>query len=99
MKQEALGRIVMWSPSRRGFVSARFCCGRFVFTRKNIHDFASTLTAADIQFGYAAITWGGNDLQAIKEISEVAIVAYSCVEHLKGMPTKAQRIGRAVGKQ
>ena len=24
-----------------------------------------------IQFGYAAITWGGNDLQAIKEISEL----------------------------
>jgi len=28
-------------------------------------------SAADIKFGYAAITWGGNDLQAIKEISEV----------------------------
>jgi inosose dehydratase len=27
--------------------------------------------ASDIKFGYAAITWGGNDLQAIKEISEV----------------------------
>ncbi len=26
---------------------------------------------ADILFGYAAITWGGNDLQAIKDISEV----------------------------
>src|SRR5260370_39172943 len=24
-----------------------------------------------IQFGYAAITWGGNDAQAIKEISEL----------------------------
>ena len=24
-----------------------------------------------IQFGYAAITWGGNDLQAIKDISEL----------------------------
>ena len=26
---------------------------------------------AQILFGYAAITWGGNDLQAIKEISEI----------------------------
>ena len=62
----------MWSPSRRGFVfglgsvaAASFLPGRTFI------DFASTLTAADIQFGYAAITWGGNDLQAIKEISEV----------------------------
>jgi inosose dehydratase len=30
-----------------------------------------TLGPAAIQFGYAAITWGGNDLQAIKDISEL----------------------------
>src|ERR1700740_253528 len=24
-----------------------------------------------IRFGYAAITWGGNDLQAVKDVSEV----------------------------
>lgn len=27
---------------------------------------------ADIRFGYAAITWGGNDLQAIKDISSLS---------------------------
>jgi inosose dehydratase len=27
--------------------------------------------AADIRLGYASITWGGNDLQAIKDISEI----------------------------
>ena len=26
---------------------------------------------SDIRFGYAAITWGGNDVQAIKDVSEV----------------------------
>lgn len=26
---------------------------------------------SEIRFGYAAITWGGNDMQAIKEVSEV----------------------------
>lgn len=30
-----------------------------------------TPAAADIQLGYAAITWGGNDLQAIKDVSEL----------------------------
>lgn len=30
-----------------------------------------TLAPAAIQFGYASITWGGNDLQAIKDISEL----------------------------
>lgn len=30
-----------------------------------------TLGSEAIQFGYAAITWGGNDLQAIKDISEL----------------------------
>jgi inosose dehydratase len=35
--------------------------------------FAAGLTRAPqrIRFGYAAITWGGNDLQAIKEVAEV----------------------------
>ena len=28
-------------------------------------------SASAIRFGYAAITWGGNDLQAIKDVSEV----------------------------
>ena len=30
-----------------------------------------TLAPSRIRFGYAAITWGGNDLQAIKEVGEV----------------------------
>ena len=30
-----------------------------------------TPAPAQIQFGYAAITWGGNDLQAIQDISEI----------------------------
>jgi inosose dehydratase len=30
-----------------------------------------TPAPAHIQFGYAAITWGGNDLQAIQDISEI----------------------------
>src|ERR1700730_2027095 len=30
-----------------------------------------SLAPAQIRFGYAAITWGGNDLQAIKDISEI----------------------------
>jgi len=30
-----------------------------------------TPSASEIRFGYAAITWGGNDLQAIKDVSEV----------------------------
>src|SRR6266404_3735344 len=30
-----------------------------------------TSSASEIRFGYAAITWGGNDLQAIKDVSEV----------------------------
>ncbi|HEX8186568.1 MAG TPA: sugar phosphate isomerase/epimerase, partial [Blastocatellia bacterium] len=34
-------------------------------------DRAITPAPPDIRFGYAAITWGGNDMQAIKEISEV----------------------------
>ncbi len=35
--------------------------------------FAEPITPApaDIRFGYAAITWGGDDLQAIKDVSEV----------------------------
>jgi inosose dehydratase len=35
--------------------------------------FAGTLTqaAAPFQFGYAAITWGGNDVQAIKDIASL----------------------------
>src|SRR4029450_7332591 len=28
-------------------------------------------TSGKIRFGYAAITWGGDDLQAIKDVSEV----------------------------
>lgn len=30
-----------------------------------------TRAPADIRFGYAAITWGGNDAQAIKDISDI----------------------------
>ncbi len=30
-----------------------------------------TPAPAQIQFGYAAITWGGNDLQAIQDVSEI----------------------------
>src|SRR6266498_190466 len=30
-----------------------------------------TRAAADIRFGYAAITWAGNDVQAIKDISDI----------------------------
>src|SRR6185369_13888717 len=30
-----------------------------------------TPAPSEIRFGYAAITWGGNDMQAIKEISEL----------------------------
>ncbi|MGA9767534.1 MAG: sugar phosphate isomerase/epimerase [Blastocatellia bacterium] len=30
-----------------------------------------TPAPSEIRFGYAAITWGGNDLQAIKDVSEV----------------------------
>ena len=30
-----------------------------------------TPAPAQIHFGYAAITWGGNDLQAIRDISEI----------------------------
>jgi inosose dehydratase len=34
-------------------------------------DRSITPAPAQIQFGYAAITWGGNDLQAIQDISEI----------------------------
>ena len=34
-------------------------------------DRPTTPAPAQIRFGYAAITWGGNDLQAIQDISEV----------------------------
>jgi len=34
-------------------------------------DIPITPYASEIRFGYAAITWGGNDLQAIKDVSEV----------------------------
>ncbi|QMU30637.1 sugar phosphate isomerase/epimerase family protein [Adhaeribacter radiodurans] len=33
--------------------------------------FAAALAASGIKFGYSAITWGGNDVQAIKEISQL----------------------------
>ena len=39
-----------------------------------LSDFASlqkTTAPAPITFGYASITWGGNDLQAIKDVSEL----------------------------
>jgi hypothetical protein len=34
-------------------------------------DKAITPAPSEIRFGYAAITWGGNDMQAIKDVSEV----------------------------
>src|SRR5713101_4343205 len=34
-------------------------------------DGSITPASAQIRFGYAAITWGGNDLQAIQDISEI----------------------------
>src|SRR4051812_18573034 len=34
-------------------------------------DKAITPAPSEIRFGYAAITWGGDDMQAIKDISEV----------------------------
>src|SRR5713226_8806754 len=34
-------------------------------------DRSITPAPAQIRFGYAAITWGGNDLQAIEDISEI----------------------------
>ena len=36
---------------------------------------------AQILFGYAAITWGGNDLQAIKEISEIGSSRPTTIRH------------------
>jgi inosose dehydratase len=38
---------------------------------RSYFDNAITPSASEIRFGYAAITWGGNDLQAIKDVSEV----------------------------
>src|SRR6185369_1306356 len=61
----------MWTLSRRGFV---FGLGSALATSLLTEKFlimASPMDSADIKFGYAAITWGGNDLQAIKEISEI----------------------------
>src|SRR6185369_17025361 len=61
----------MWTLSRRGFV---FGLGSALATSLLTEKFlimASPMDSADIKFGYAAITWGGNDLQAIKEISAV----------------------------
>src|SRR6267142_3718147 len=34
-------------------------------------DHPITRAPAQIHFGYAAITWGGNDVQAIQQISEI----------------------------
>lgn len=35
------------------------------------HNLAMTPAPSEMRFGYAAITWGGNDLQAIKDVGEV----------------------------
>lgn len=36
------------------------------------------LPRAQLRFGYAAITWGGNDRQAIDDIAALGSVASSC---------------------
>lgn len=57
--------------SRRQFIIG---VGRVVaLSALPIDAFGSLLTPAPpaVQFGYASITWGGNDLQAIKDISEL----------------------------
>ncbi len=44
-----------------------------LYTPVDLSYFERSITPAPahIQFGYAAITWGGNDLQAIQDISEI----------------------------
>jgi len=56
--------------SRRSFVAG---LGSLAAAFAVPNELASVLTRAPqkIRFGYAAITWGGNDLQAIKEVGEV----------------------------
>jgi inosose dehydratase len=50
-------------------------------------------TAADIRIGYAAITWGGNDLKAIEEISAVGYrgvqLRSNCIDEF-GSPQKVR---------
>lgn len=65
--------------SRRGFIIGVGSLGaasvfpvRQLASGLNFSYLNNGITAAsEIQFGYAAITWGGNDVQAIKDISEV----------------------------
>jgi inosose dehydratase len=59
------------SLSRRRFLVSLGSLGTAVVLPK--HTLASALAPArsQIRFGYAAITWGGDDLQAIKDIGEV----------------------------
>ena len=52
--------------SRRDFIAGLTTTA--ALTSLNIH---SVLAASKIQFGYASITWDGNDAQAIKDISDL----------------------------
>ncbi len=74
----------MWNPSRRQFITALTAlAGTYAIPARagavfswlyppmdlSYFDKPVTAAAADIKLGYAAITWGGNDRQAIEDIS------------------------------
>src|ERR1700730_13148505 len=57
--------------SRREFIAGIGTVHALSSLRSDLSCFAIPAAPPAIQFGYAAITWDGNDVQAIKEVAEV----------------------------
>lgn len=57
--------------SRREFIDAIGATAALSSLRADLSCFATAPGPTDMRFGYAAITWGGNDAQAIKDVAEV----------------------------
>jgi inosose dehydratase len=56
--------------SRREFISA-IAAGAALSSLRSDGSYFAKPRVPDIQFGYAAITWNGNDTQAIKDVADV----------------------------
>ena len=57
--------------SRREFIAGIGALATLSTLQSDLSCFAIPLAVGNISFGYAAITWNGNDTQAIKEVAEV----------------------------
>jgi inosose dehydratase len=59
------------SFSRREFIAGIGAVAALAALRSNASSFAMPPAPSDISFGYAAITWNGNDTQAITDVAAV----------------------------